>query len=76
MTLRNELPVSSRPHRSEFDHRAINVTCRLLLGIVSLERRIGSIPKQLSALVEEAGQSASTDRPLGSIAARVTGDEE
>jgi hypothetical protein len=66
MTHRNESPASNRPHRSEFDHHAINVTGRLLLGAVSLERRIASVPKQLSALVEMGGRSGSTEATPGS----------
>ena len=34
----------------------INMTGHLLLSVVSLERRIASVPKQLSALVEGAGR--------------------
>jgi hypothetical protein len=55
MTHRNEIPAPYRPYRSEFDHRAINVTGHLLLGVASLERWIASVPKQLSALVEMPG---------------------
>ena len=74
MNHRNEIPGSYRPLRSEFDHRAINVTGHLLLGVVSLERRIASLPKQLSALVEVAGLSGTSGR-LRRPVARATGDE-
>jgi hypothetical protein len=71
----NEIPIPYRPHRSEFDHRAIDVTGRLLLGVVSLERRIAALPKELSALVEAAGRSGSTGRLWVPVAARSTDDE-
>ncbi len=75
MTHRNESPAANRPHRSEFDHRAIDVTGHLLLGAVSLERRIASLPKQLSALVEAAGWTRSTGRLPGPVVAMTNGDE-
>jgi hypothetical protein len=75
MTHRNEIPATHRPHRSEFDRRAINVTGHLLLGVVSLERRLASVPKQLSALVEVAGQRGSSGRLPVPVVARATGDE-
>jgi hypothetical protein len=57
MTNRNDQPVAYRAHRSELDHRAINVTGHLLLGVVWLERRIAYLPDQLGALIEMAGLS-------------------
>lgn len=75
MALRNESPVPYRPHRSEFDDRAINVTCHLLLGAVSLERHVALVPKQLSALFDVARRSGSTGRLWGPVAARAIGRE-
>jgi hypothetical protein len=75
MTHRSEIPSPHGPHRSEFDRRAINVTGHLLLGAVSLERRLASVPKQLSALVEVAGQSGSIGRLPVPAVARATGDD-
>jgi hypothetical protein len=75
MTHGNEIPATYRPHRSEFDDRAIDMTAHLLLGLVSLERRMAAVPKQLSALVETAGRNGSTGRLWGPIVARSTDDE-
>lgn len=75
MTHRKESPVADRAHRSDFDRRAINVTGNLLLSVVSLERRIASVPKQLSAVVEEAGRNGSSGRLPGPVVARATGNE-
>jgi len=75
MTHRKESPVADRAHRSDFDRRAINVTGHLLLSVVSLERRIASVPKQLSAVVEGAGRDGSSGRLPGPVAVRATGNE-
>jgi hypothetical protein len=75
MTHRKESPVADRAHRSGFDRRAINVTGHLLLSVASLERRIASVPKQLSAVVEAAGRNASIGRVPGPVVARATGNE-
>jgi hypothetical protein len=75
VTQGNEIPSPYRPHRSEFDRRAIDVTGHLLLGVVSLERRIAAVPKQLSALVETAGRSGSTGRLWGPVVPRSTAVE-
>jgi hypothetical protein len=75
MTHRNEIPAAYRPHRSAFDHRAIDMTGHLLLGAVSLERRIASLPKRLGALVELAGRTGSTWRLPGPVVAMTDGDE-
>jgi hypothetical protein len=68
----NERPTSYRSPRSEFDRRAIDVTGHLLLGAVSLERRIAAVPKQISALIETAGRSGSTGRLGAPIVSRST----
>jgi hypothetical protein len=47
-------------HRSELDHRAINVAGHVLLGVVWLERRIAYVPDQLGAILERAGLSESS----------------
>jgi hypothetical protein len=60
MTHRKDLPVAYRPHRSELDHRAINVAGHLLLGVVWLERRISCLPDQLGALIEMTPLSGVT----------------
>jgi hypothetical protein len=57
MTYCNDQPVAYRAHRSELDHRAINVTGHLLLGVVWLERQIAHLPDQLAALLEMSGLS-------------------
>jgi hypothetical protein len=75
MTHGDEFPAPYRAHRSELDHRAIDMTGHLLLGVVSLERRIAAVPKQLSALVEMAGRNGSTGRLQGPFVARATDDE-
>jgi hypothetical protein len=75
MTHRKESPVADRAHRSDFDRHAINVTGHLLLSVVSLERRIVSVPKQLSAVVEAAGRNGSSGRLQGPVVTRATGDE-
>jgi hypothetical protein len=75
MTHRKESPVADRAHRSALDRRVINVTGHLLLSVVSLERRIASVPKQLSAVVEAAGRNASIGRVPGPVVARATGNE-
>jgi hypothetical protein len=75
MTHRKESPVVDRAHRSDFDRRAINVTGHLLLGVASLERRIASVPKQLSAVVEAAGRNVSSGRVPGPVVVRATGNE-
>ncbi len=49
-------------HRSELDHRAINMAGHLLLGVVWLERRIAYIPDQLGALLEMAVLEGSSGR--------------
>ena len=51
MSHRKDLPAAPR---SELDHRAINVTGHLLLGVVWLERRIAYLPDQLGALIDMA----------------------
>jgi hypothetical protein len=75
MTHGNEIPSAYRAHRSEFDHRAIDMTGHLLLGAVSLERRIAAVPKHLSALVQMAGRNGSTGRLQGPLVARATDHE-
>jgi hypothetical protein len=75
MTHRKESPVADRAHRSDFDRRAISVTGHLLLSVASLERRIASVPKQLSGVVEAAGRNASNGRVPGPVVARATGNE-
>ena len=40
MPLRDQPPSLPPVHRSEFDRRAINAACHLLLGVVWLERRV------------------------------------
>jgi uncharacterized small protein (DUF1192 family) len=72
VTNANERPTPYRSHRSEFDHRAIDVTGHVLLGVVSLERRIAVLPKQISALVETAGRSGSSGRLWAPVGSRST----
>jgi hypothetical protein len=55
----NEIPTPYRPHRSEFDRRAIDVTGHLLLSAVSLERRIAAVSKQFSALARRQGRAGA-----------------
>ncbi len=69
---RKDLPVVYRAHRSELDHRAINVTGHLLLGVVSLERRIAYLPDQLGALIEKAGLSGITEPLRHQVTTRAT----
>jgi hypothetical protein len=71
----NEIPTPYRPHRSEFDRRAIDLTGHLLLGVVSLERRIAAVPKQIGALVETAGRSGSTGQLWAPVGSRSTAAE-
>lgn len=75
MTHRNEIQARYRPHRSEFDRRAIHVTGHLFLGFLSLERRLASVPKLVGALVEMIGRNGSTGRLRGPVVARSTGND-
>jgi hypothetical protein len=75
MTHDNERSGAARTHRSAFDRRAINATGHLLLGAVALERRIASLPMQLSSLVEVARQGGSSTRLPGPVLTKTNGNE-
>jgi hypothetical protein len=66
---------ANRPHRSEFDHRAIDMTGHLLLAIVSIERRFASVPEQFSCLVDMAGRSGPIGRLRVPLVAEATGNQ-
>lgn len=73
MIQRHEILPAHRAYRSEFDHRAINVTGHLLLGIVWLEHRIASLPEQLEALVELVARSGAARQRLVPVVTGATG---
>jgi hypothetical protein len=75
MNHRKDPSAAYRAHRSELDHRAIDVTGHLLLGVVSLERRIAYLPEQLGALIERAGLSGVTEPLRHPVMTRATGHD-
>ena len=75
MTQRSKIRPANGANRSEFDHRAINVTGHLLLAIVWMERRFASVPKQFSSLVDKAGRSGPIGRLRVPLVAGANGNQ-